>query len=334
MPDPETLAQEALDAIAAAPDLAGLEAARVRHTGRRSALAALLASIGTLPPERRGEAGKAANRARRLVEAALAARQEELEAAELVHRLAAERVDVTLPGDPHPLGALHPVTQIRLEMEEILIGMGYRVADGPEIETVENNFDKLNAPPGHPSRSESDSFYIAGHPDRLLRPQTSPVQVRVLEAQEPPVYVIAPGAVYRRDDIDATHSPMFHQLEGLAVDEGLSLAHLKGTLLHFVRELLGHDREIRLAPHFFPFTEPSVEVYVSWEDRRGRRTWLELGGAGMVDPNVLRAVGHDPERWTGFAFGMGLDRLAMVRHGFPDLRYLVEGDLRFLEQFA
>ena len=318
--DPDALRQAALADIAAAATLAALDEARVRHTGRRSPLAGVLAGIGGLPPAERGPAGGAANAARRAVEAALAARAAELEAEELGARLAAERVDVTLPGDPHPLGALHPLTQVRREAEDIFLGMGYAIAEGPEVESTYHNFVALNTPMGHPAASLSDTFFVAGRDDVVLRTQTSPVQVRVMESGPPPVYVVAPGTVYRRDDVDATHSPMFHQLEGLAVDEGLSLAHLKGTLLHFVREILGREREIRLVPHFFPFTEPSVEVEVSYVDRHGRTGWMELLGAGMVDPNVFGHVGYDAERWTGFAFGIGLDRIAMLRFGIPDLR--------------
>jgi phenylalanyl-tRNA synthetase alpha chain len=268
------------------------------------------------------------------VEEALAARTEQLEAEELGAALERDTTDVTLPGDPHPLGALHPITQVRQEMEDILMGLGYRVADGPEVETDWHVFTALNTPEGHPARSPSDTFFIEGRPDRLLRTQTSPVQVREMERSEPPIYLVAPGPVYRRDDIDATHSPMFHQMEGLAVDEGLTLAHLKGTMLRFFRELLGGEREILLQPHFFPFTEPSVDVQVSYVDKSGRTGWLELAGAGMVDPNVLRYCGIDPERHTGFAFGCGLDRIAMIRFGVPDLRLFFENDLRFLEQFA
>jgi phenylalanyl-tRNA synthetase alpha chain len=278
--------------------------------------------------------GKAANAVRHAVETALAARGEELEAEELGAALERDRADVTLPGDPHPLGALHPVRQIRQEMEEIFLALGYRIADGPEVETEWHNFTALNTPEGHPARSSSDNFYIDGHPDRLLRSQTSPVQVRAMQSEPPPIYLIAPGFVYRRDDIDATHSPMFQQMEGLAVDEGLTLAHLKGTMLHFARALLGADREIVLQPHFFPFTEPSVDVQVSYVDRAGRPGWLELAGAGMVDPNVLECCGIDSERYTGFAFGWGLDRIAMIRYSVPDLRMLYDGDLRVLEQFA
>ena len=331
--DLEAITGSALADVAAAGSLAALEEARVRHTGRRSPLARLLASIGSLPPEERGPAGRGANAARRTVEEALAAREAELEADELGARLAAERVDVTLPGDPEPSGSLHLITQVRRDVEDIFLGMGWNIADGPEIDDEYHNFTALNTPEGHPARSLSDTFFVEGHPDKLLRPQTSPVQIRVMETQAPPVYVICPGTTYRRDDIDATHSPMFHQLEGLAVDEGLSMADLKGTLLHFVRELLGHSAEIRLRPHFFPFTEPSVEVDVLWTDRHGRPQWLELLGAGMVDPNVFTSVGYDSERWTGFAFGMGIDRVAMLRHDVPDLRLFFENDLRFLAQF-
>jgi phenylalanyl-tRNA synthetase alpha chain len=333
LPDIDSVRSDALAAIAAAGDLAALEEARVRHTGRRSPLAGTLAGIGALPPAERGPAGKAANEARRAVEAALAERQRALESEELGARLAAERVDVTLPGDPHRAGALHIVTQLWEEIEEIFIGMGWQIADGPHVEDDFHNFTALNIPEGHPARAETDTFFIDGHPDIVLRTHTSPVQVRVMEAQEPPIYVVCPGAVYRNEDIDATHGAMFHQLEGLAVDDGLSMAHLKGMLQHFVRELLGPSFEIRLRPDYFPFTEPSVEVDVLWTDRHGRAQWLELLGAGMVDPNVFVHCGIDPERWTGFAWGMGLERVAMLRHGVSDLRLLFDSDLRFLEQF-
>ncbi len=325
--------EDAVASVRDAATLAELEEARVAHTGRRSRLATILAGVGSLPPERRREVGQGANAARRAIEAALEERRQALEAEELGERLAADRTDVTLPGDPYPLGALHPVTQVRREIEEIFLSLGYRIADGPEIEDEFHIFEALNMPAGHPARSSSDTFFIEAHPDTLLRTETSSVQIRVMETGEPPVYVIAPGVVYRRDDVDATHSPMFHQVEGLAVDEGLSLADLKGTLLYLFRELLGKDREIRLQPHHFPFTEPSMEVHVSYVDKAGRAGWLELMGSGMVDPNVLRAVGWDADRLTGFAFGGGLDRIAMVRHGVPDLRLLFENDLRFLEQF-
>jgi phenylalanyl-tRNA synthetase alpha chain len=297
-------------------------------------LAEALAGIGSLPPEQRGAVGKAGNAARKAIESALGERTSAVQAQAMASRLAEERLDITLPGDRRPVGALHPIMQVRREIEDVFLGMGYRIADGPEVETDYHNFAALNTPEGHPARSMSDTLYVEGEHKTALRPQTSPVQVRVMETQEPPIFAIAPGTVYRRDDVDATHSPMFHQLEGLAIDEGLGMADLIGTLEHFVSEFLGEQLETRIQPHFFPFTEPSIELYVRWTDKRGRATWLELLGAGVVDPNVIAASGHDPERWTGFAFGMGLDRIAMVRHGIPDLRLMYENDLRFLEQFA
>ena len=333
IPDLTALADEAIAQISSAPDLEALEAARVRFLGRKAPLTELLGSIGTLPPEERGRVGKDGNAARRAIEAALDQRHEHLEADAMGAALEADTADVTLPGNGFALGALHPITQVRLEVEEIFLGMGYSVADGPEVETGFNNFTALNTPDGHPARSESDTFFIEGGDDVLLRTQTSPVQIRTMQAGAPPVYVIAPGTVYRRDDVDATHSPMFHQVEGLAVDEGLSFAHLKGTITYFLQQLLG-DRDVRVIPHFFPFTEPSVDVSVSWTDKNGRTDWLEVAGAGMVDPNVFANVGYDPERWTGFAFGFGLDRIAMIRHAISDIRLLYEGDLRFLGQFS
>ena len=333
IPDLSALADEAIAEISSAADLEALEAARVRFVGRKAPLTELLGSIGTLPPEDRGRVGKEGNAARRAIEAALDARHGALEAEAMGAALEADTADVTLPGNAYPLGALHPITRVRLEVEDIFLGMGYSVADGPEVETGFNNFTALNTPDGHPARSESDTFFVEGGDDILLRTQTSPVQIRTMQQGPPPVYVIAPGTVYRRDDVDATHSPMFHQVEGLAVDEGLTFAHLKGTITYFLQRLLG-DRDVRVIPHFFPFTEPSVDVSVAWTDKQGRTDWLEVAGAGMVDPNVFANVGYDPERWTGFAFGFGLDRIAMIRHQISDIRLLYEGDLRFLEQFS
>jgi phenylalanyl-tRNA synthetase alpha chain len=333
IPDLTALAHDAVAEITAAPNLEALEAARVKFLGRKAPLTELLGSIGTLAPDERGRVGKEGNQARRAIEAALEDRREHLEGEAMGAALEADTADVTLPGNGYALGALHPITQVRLEVEDIFLGMGYSVADGPEVETGYNNFTALNTPDGHPARSESDTFFIEGGDDILLRTQTSPVQIRTMQSGPPPVYVIAPGTVYRRDDVDATHSPMFHQVEGLAVDEGLSFAHLKGTITYFLQQLLG-DRDVRVIPHFFPFTEPSVDVSVSWTDKNGRTDWLEVAGAGMVDPNVFANVGYDPERWTGFAFGFGLDRIAMIRHGISDIRHLYEGDLRFLEQFS
>lgn len=324
----------ALAEIAAADQPEALEAARVRHSGRKSALAAILAGIGGLPPDQRGAVGKGANIARQAIEAALAERQTFLDGQALTRSLTTDQLDITLPGDPVRAGAQHIVTQLWNEIEEIFIGMGWQIADGPHVEDDFHNFTALNIPEGHPARAETDTFHISGPGNHVLRTHTSPVQVRVMETQEPPIYVVCPGTVYRREDIDATHGAMFHQLEGLAVDEGLSMAHLKGMLQHFVRELLGPTFEIRLRPDYFPFTEPSVEVDVLWTDRRGRSTWLELLGAGMVDPNVFAHCGIDPERWTGFAWGLGLERVAMLRHGVNDLRLLFDADLRFLDQFG
>lgn len=329
----QKIEESGLAAASAAASLAELEDARVSLTGRKSRLAEILSGIGKLPPEQKGPVGKAANSVRVALEAAIEQRHAALDAAEMESRLADDAVDITLPGDPSPRGAIHPIMQVRREIEDIFLGLGFRIADGPEIEDDHHNFTALNTPEGHPARSMSDTLYVEGPLRTALRPQTSPVQVHAMEAQDPPVYVIAPGTVYRRDDVDATHSPMFHQLEGLAIDEGLGMADLIGTLEHFVAEFFGSDSETRIQPHFFPFTEPSIELYVRWTDRKGRATWLELLGAGVVDPNVLSGVGYDPERWSGFAFGMGLDRLAMVRHGVPDLRLMYDSDLRFLGQF-
>ncbi len=333
-PNIDDIQSAALADIAAADTLDALEQARVRHSGRKSALAGVLAGIGALPPDQRGTVGKGANIVRQAIEVALNERHHALEADQLAASLSADRVDITLPGDPIRAGAQHIVTQLWNEIEEIFIGMGWQIADGPHVEDDFHNFTALNIPEGHPARAETDTFYITGGHGTVLRTHTSPVQVRVMETQEPPIFAVMPGAVYRNEDIDATHGAMFHQLEGLAVDEGLSMAHLKGMLQHFVHELLGPTFEIRLRPDYFPFTEPSVEVDVLWTDRNGRQTWLELLGAGMVDPNVFAHCGIDPERWTGFAWGMGLERVAMLRHGVSDLRLLFDADLRFLEQFG
>jgi phenylalanyl-tRNA synthetase alpha chain len=331
----EAAVAAALEAVRAASTTAELKAARIAHTGEASALARLNATIRSLPPAEKPAAGKRIGEARAAVNAAIAGREAELAEVEQAARLAAERVDVTAAAVRVRPGARHPLALLRERVEDVFVGMGWEIVEGPELESEWLNFDALNIDPDHPARSPQDTFFVEPAGSHLvLRTQTSPVQVRVMQEGEPPIYVVAPGVVYRRDDIDATHSPMFHQMEGLAVDEGLTLAHLKGTMLHFFRELLGADREILLQPHFFPFTEPSVDVQVSYVDKAGRSSWLELAGAGMVDPNVLEACGIDSERHTGFAFGCGLDRIAMIRFGVPDLRLFFENDLRFLEQFA
>jgi phenylalanyl-tRNA synthetase alpha chain len=324
-------------AVAASADLDALENARVRFLGRKAELVMLLRSIADMSPEDKREVGRSGNLVRTALEGAVEARQKELETQELVVGLGREQVDVTLPGWCSALGRLHLITQTQREIEDIFMGMGYEVVDGPEVETEYYNFEALNTPADHPARSLQDTFFVGG--GVVLRTQTSPVQVRTMEKQPPPVYVIAPGKTYRRDS-DATHTPMFHQVEGLVVDKGITLADLKGTLVAFARAMFGAEREVRLRPHFFPFTEPSVEVDVSCMLCNGagcrvckKSGWLEILGAGMVDPNVFGFVDYDPEVYTGFAFGMGIERIAMLKHGVNDLRLYFENDLRFLRQF-
>ncbi|MBE0429726.1 MAG: phenylalanine--tRNA ligase subunit alpha [Thermoleophilia bacterium] len=330
---------EASADVEAAADPESLEAVRVKHLGRKSPLLQLLRSIPKLPAEEKPVAGRLGNQVRAALEQALLTRKQELEESQLRERLAAEQVDITLPGEPFPRGHLHLITQTLWEIEDIFIGLGYRIAEGPEVETDYYNFTALNTPEGHPARSSHDTFFIEGHPDVLLRTHTSPVQIRVMEQEDPPVYIIAPGRVYRRDS-DATHTPMFHQLEGLAVDENITMADLKGTLEVFVKSMFGAEREIRMRPHFFPFTEPSVEIDVSCMicEGSGCRAckhigWLEILGAGMVDPNVFGFVDYDTDRVQGFAFGMGIERIAMLKHRMTDLRMFFDNDLRFIKQF-
>jgi phenylalanyl-tRNA synthetase alpha chain len=345
----EALRSEAEAAVAAASDSAALEELRVRYLGRKAELPNLLRGVAELAPEQRGAVGRAANVARQALEALIEARGAELQAAELDARLASDRIDVTLPGEPpQPVGRLHLITQTWRELEDVFVGLGFTVVEGPEVETVHYNFDALNHDPTHPARGRTDTFYVDEH--TVLRTHTSPMQVRAMEAHPPPLYVVIPGRTYRRDS-DATHTPMFHQVEGLAVDEDITLADLKGTLLAFAREVFGEGREVRLRPHFFPFTEPSVEVDVScfrcggegWLADGARchicrgEGWLEILGAGEVDPNVYAHVDddrYDPEKVQGFAWGLGIERVAMLKHGVTDLRLLYENDLRFLEQFG
>jgi phenylalanyl-tRNA synthetase alpha chain len=330
--DAESVETEAQSAIASASTLAGLDEARVRYLGRRSELKQALRAV------RDRETGMALNALRERLEQAVATRQAELERDELERRLAEEVVDVTLPGEGPRRGHLHPITQIRREVEDVFLGLGYRVVDGREVETTRYNFDALNFPHWHPARSRLASLFLNGHV--LLRTETSPSQIRVMEAQEPPIYIISLGRVYRRDTPDATHSPIFHQVEGLAIDRGITLADLKGTLLHLMRALFGEERGMRFRTHYFPFTEPSMEPDVSCFncDGSGCRVckhsgWIEMGGSGMVDPALFEFVGYDAEEWSGFAFGLGLERIAQLRHGVPDIRLLWENDLRFLRQF-
>jgi phenylalanyl-tRNA synthetase alpha chain len=345
---------EAEAAIAAASSSAELEELRVRYLGRKAELPQMLREVATLPPEQRGAVGKGANEARQALEAQIQARGAQLAGEELDQRLRDDLLDVTLPGAPaQPIGRLHVLTATRRELEDIFLGLGFTVMEGPEVETVHYNFDALNHSPTHPARARTDTFYVSDQ--SVLRTHTSPMQVRAMEAYPPPLYVVIPGRVYRPDS-DATHTPQFHQIEGLAVDEDITLADLKGTLLEFARAVFGGERDVRLRPHFFPFTEPSVEVDVSCFHCGGKgflkdgarcylckgEGWLEVLGAGEVDPNVYsyvptteaNAPGYDPEKVQGFAWGLGVERIAMLKHGIPDLRLYYENDLRFLEQFS
>jgi phenylalanyl-tRNA synthetase alpha chain len=352
----EQIRADAETAIAAATNTQTLEDVRIRFLGRKAELPNLLRDVASLPPDQRAVTGKAANEARRALEQAIDDKAQQLAQAELETRLQHDRIDVTLPADPLPaIGRLHLLTKTRREIEDVFIGLGFNVAEGPEVEKVYYNFDALNHAPTHPSRLTTDTFYVKPLTDifdpqsTLLRVHTSPMQIRAMEQQPPPIYIVVPGRVYRPDS-DATHTPQFHQIEGLAVDTDITLADLQGTLLAFARAIFGEAREVRLRPHFFPFTEPSVEVDVSCFNctdgvtQDGERcplckgtAWIEILGAGMVDPNVFEYVkdhGYDPEKIQGFAFGMGIERIAMLKHGVPDLRLLYDNDIRFLEQFG
>lgn len=330
--DPQALETEAQSTIAAALSVSELDAVRVQFLGRNAELPQALRKV------RDREAGMTLNALRQRLDEAVNARRDELEEQELTQRLSGETVDVTLPGYPVPRGHLHLITQIRREIEDVFLGLGYAVIDGREVETTYYNFTALNLPEWHPARSPLASLFL--DEDTVLRTETSPAQIHVMESTRPPVYVVSLGRVYRRDTPDATHSPIFHQVEGLAVDTGITLADLKGTLLHLMRALFGEERRVRFRTHYFPFTEPSLEPDVSCFlcDGGGcsvckHSGWIEMGGSGMVDPAVYGYVGYDPEQVSGFAFGLGLERIAMLRHGLPDLRQLWENDLRLLGQF-
>ena len=334
--DPQALQREALDAIASASTIAELDDVRVRYLGRKSPLKLALREV------RGRESGMALNAVREAVEQAVAERQAALERAELDRSIAEDRVDVTLPGTRHPRGHLHLVTQVRREVEDIFVGMGYRVVQGPEVEDDWHNFEALNMVPGHPARSMQDTLYLElGDPEQvMLRTHTSPVQIRTMETMKPPIFVVAPGRTYRNETLDARHSPVFHQIEGLAVDEGITLGDLLGTIEAFIQALFGADIHARFLPSFFPFTEPSVEFGMSCVFCRGagctvcsKTGWIELGGAGMVDPNVFTAVDIDPERYTGFAFGFGIDRVVQLLYGVDHVKNLWDGDVRFARQF-
>jgi phenylalanyl-tRNA synthetase alpha chain len=330
--DPQALEQAALAAAGAATTADEIESVRIEFLGRKSELKLALREV------RDRETGMALNALRERLEAAIDGREEELRGAELDRRLREERVDVTMPGTRRRRGTLHLITQIRREFEDIFLGLGYSVIEGREVETTRYNFDALNFPAGHPSRSPAQTLFLDD--ETVLRTETSPAQIRTMEQQDPPVYVVCPGRVYRRDTPDATHTPTFHQVEGLAVDEGITLADLLGTLDYLIKALFGEKRESRFVTHHFPFTEPSVEAYVSCHICDGpgcpvcrHSGWIEVGGSGMVDPKLFEFVGYDPERYTGFAFGWGLERIAVLRHGIPDLRELWRNDPRLLEQF-
>jgi phenylalanyl-tRNA synthetase alpha chain len=330
--DAAALEKEALAAVANAATTDEIEDVRVEYLGRKSALKLALREV------RDRETGIALNALRERVEAAVGSRAAELARAELDRKLREERVDVTLPAGGGTRGHLHLITQIRREVEDIFLGLGYRVVDGREVETTRYNFDGLNFPAGHPARSPLASVFLDD--ETVLRTETSPSQIRTMEEQDPPVYIVSLGRVYRRDTPDATHTPIFHQVEGLAVDEGITLADLEGTLDYLLKALFGSERRTEFRTHFFPFTEPSIEAYVSCHVCDGggcpvcrHSGWIEVGGAGMVDPKLFEFVGYDPERYTGFAFGWGLERIAVLRHGIPDLRELWRNDPRLLAQF-
>ena len=332
---------EGLAIVGAVTDMASLEDARIRVLGRKASLSQVRSGLRDVLEEARKDLGRRANEVTAEINRALAAKEETFRSEEIERRWKREALDVTLPGDAPPVGTVHPLTKTIWEIVDVFVGLGYRVAEGPEIELSSYIFDALNMPASHPSRSPQDTFFIRGRGDEvLLRSETSPVQIRTMEAQDPPVYIVCPGRVYRRDTQDATHLSGFTQIEGLAVDEGVTMSDLKGSLEHFARAIFGRTLEIRLRPHFFPFTEPSAELDVQCFKCKGegcrlckQSGWIEVLGCGMVDPHLLEWVGYDPERYTGFAFGMGVERICALAHGVSDIRMLWENDIRFLDQF-
>ncbi|ALE84132.1 phenylalanine--tRNA ligase subunit alpha [Pseudonocardia sp. HH130629-09] len=340
--DPDVLkaaVEAARTAFDEAGDLDALAAAKPAHLGDRAPIPMARRSLGQLPGPERADAGKRVNAARVQAQAAFDARREVLLVERDARVLAEEAVDVTLPWDRCPRGARHPITQLSERIADIFVGMGWEVAEGPEVEASWLNFDALNFGKDHPARTMQDTFYLAGpdgRPDEgtVLRTHTSPVQVRSLLDRDLPVYVVCPGRTFRTDELDATHTPVFHQVEGLAIDKGLTMAHLKGTLDAFARAMFGADSQIRLRPSYFPFTEPSAEPDVWFPQKKGGAGWVEWGGCGMVNPNVLRACGVDTDVYSGFAFGMGIERTLMFRNGIPDMRDMVEGDVRFSTAFG
>lgn len=335
--DPQVLTAavtEAKAAFSSATDLDGLAGLKPAHLGERSPVITARREIGALPPAAKADAGKRVNEARTAIQRAFDERKAELAKARDEQILRAETVDVTLPWDRIPRGARHPITTIMERISDVFIGMGYEVGEGPELETEWFNFDALNFHQDHPARTTRDTFYIAPENSGLvLRTETSPVQIRSLLDRELPVYLVGPGRTFRTDALDPTHTPVFHQVEGIAVDKGITMAHLRGTLDAFVRALFGESSRIRFRPHYFPFTEPSAEVDVWFEEKKGGAGWVEWGGCGMVNPQVLRSCGVDPDIYSGFAFGMGIERTLMFRNGIADMRDMVEGDVRFTSAF-
>jgi len=333
-----SLKERALSEIKVACSMEELDGLRVKYSGKKGELTAILKGMGKLSAEERPEIGKIANEVREAIENEINTKKEEIKKIDLNKKLAEEVIDVTMPGKTFKVGKRHPITQIIDEVTEIFMGIGFSVAEGPEVETVENNFDALNAPKNHPSRDITDTFYF--NDELLLRTQTSPVQVRTMRSEELPIKIISPGRCFRNDSLDATHSPMFHQIEGLVVGKDITMAEFKGTLELFVKKLFGDNTRTKFRPHNFPFTEPSAEIDVTCFKCGGKgcqmckgEGWIEILGAGMVHPNVLRNCGIDPEVYSGFAFGMGVERLAMLKYEIDDIRLLVENDMRFLDQF-
>lgn len=334
----EAIAKQALEELKGAQDLKVLDAVRVKYLGKKGELTAILKQMGKLSAEERPVIGQLANQLRTQIEEKLDETKKDLEAKALDLRLAGETLDVTLPGQKKPLGKKHPLTIVLDELKEIVVGMGFEIATGPEVELDYYNFEALNIPKDHPSRDTQDTFYISDNV--LLRTQTSPMQIRTMEKKKPPIRIIAPGRVYRSDAVDATHSPLFHQVEGLVVDKGITMADLKGTLEVFVKRLYGDSTVVRFRPHHFPFTEPSAELDVQCFHCHGEgcslckgEGWIEILGCGMVHPQVLLNCGIDPEEYSGFAFGLGLERMVMMRYGIDDLRLFYDNDVRFLKQF-
>ncbi|WP_068164109.1 phenylalanine--tRNA ligase subunit alpha [Rhodococcus phenolicus] len=341
--DPNALTEESLaaaekaaqDAFTAATDLDALAQAKIEHLGDKAPISLAKRALGSLPGNERADAGKRVNAHRTAVQAAFDERKAQLQAERDAAVLVAEAIDVTLPANRRAVGARHPITIISEQVSDVFVAMGWEVAEGPEVETEHFNFDALNFLPDHPARTMQDTFHIAPEGSRqVLRTHTSPVQVRTMLSRDIPIYVVCPGRTFRTDELDATHTPVFSQIEGLAVDKGLTMAHLRGTLDAFARALFGPNTRTRMRPNYFPFTEPSAEVDVWFPNKKGGAGWVEWGGCGMVNPNVLRASGIDPDVYTGFAFGMGLERTLQFRNGISDMRDIVEGDVRFTLPFG